>query len=72
MAYQTVVKIRVHAPVVAIMKPAMTAQRGWIPVSAGTRNCMPMIRAAPTATTAAASRRCSMPSTSTASDAETR
>ena len=71
-AYQTVAKIMKHAAEVASTNPAWSAQRGWIPVSAGTVNCIPIHRPAPIATTVLASARCSVPSTSTASDADTR
>ena len=71
-AYQTVASIRMHAPMVANTKPALSAHRGCRPVSAGTRNCNAITRPAPAATVMPASVRCSTPSPSTASDAETR
>ena len=72
MAYQTVAKIMKHAAAVAITNPDWSAQRGWRPVSGGTVNCMPTHRAAPTVTIELASARCSVPSTNTVSDADTR
>ena len=72
-AYQTVAKIITQAAIVVMTNPALTAHRGWSPVSPGTRNCERDDQAgADRRPRAEASTMCSMPRISTASEADTR